>query len=292
MSVASALPLAATAYESGEAFGRLVPLLLGIALLVAGIVRRSRSAPAASPYEGWGQASAPAPVAATGQAGSVGTAAPVDPFAVPASGPAGLPPAYGAPPAGYGPPPAPAKRRGTGLIIAGSILLALGLIGLLANVGSRVAGSADRVERTVALPETVLGLPRDQALSDQARKDAEAASDLPPGSQVGAYTDQRDVLLLIAASTPVRDVEAEITAYRRGLEQGGGPLGEGMPVEPGPLGGSARCWAVDFQGNPGHSCIFVDGGSFVSTIDFGALDPQDAGGRGLQARNETVRPVS
>lgn len=306
MSVTSDLPVALSAYESGVLFGRLLPFVLGAALLVAGLVRRSRSSASAPPsYAGWGAAATPTPPATTGQAdvADVVDGVSADPFAAPTSAGAGTEPAAAS--SGWTAAPAAPKRDGKGLIIAGSILLGLGVLTALGSgleraqevaeqeaaesgvAESEVAGS--RVERTVALPTELLGLPRDAALSEQAQADANAAGGLPPGGQLAAYTDQQDLILVIAAETQIADLEGEVVGYREGIEPGTGPLGDGTPVDPGPLGGAARCWSTDFEGTPGATCVFVDGGSILSTIDFGTTDVQEAGERGRQARASTVR---
>lgn len=125
----------------GEAFGTIGICILGLALLIAGLVARSRSnAPQypqqpAYPYPP--QTPCP-PQAPPGYPPSY----PPQQFGYPPAPPGDYPAppgAYPTPPGAYPPPypghyPPPVKKRGTALIIIGAVLLAFGLLGVVGRL--------------------------------------------------------------------------------------------------------------------------------------------------------------
>lgn len=306
----SATPLAMTAYEAGEIAGGLVPLGLGIALIVVGLRRRRASAP-------------PAPDFPSGEAPGVGgtPAHPDSPAAVqtvswtPAPEPdlAAEPAAPATPNVTHGPdratapaaersapwppalpaaaasgpnlsPDAPVRKRGTGLLIGGAVLVVLTLAGGAVRVADRAAA-----QRRVELPTSVLGLARDQAASAQVG--TSALSNVPAGltdPQAAVYGTLPNALLVIAARASTSRPADQLEAFRKGLEKSGGTLEKGRDVDAGRLGGAARCWEGVIGGIRPGVCVFVDRGSLVATIDFLGGGVEEAAKRGRQVREATV----
>lgn len=248
-----------TAYEAGQLVAFLVFLLLGIALLVAGFLRRRRyqAAEAAARSQAW-----PAPA---------DEAAALEPAAAPATWTTPVAP--------------PKKRDGVGLMVAGGILVVLAVAGQLQD-----GLLSKQVERELALPTTLLGLEKDDALSQQVA--AQLVSALPEGldeSDAALYGTPPEVLLVIAAVGDVDDPDEELESVREGFSStSGSDLGGGEEVDAGDLGGEARCWSTELQGLPAVLCAFIDGGSIVTVLDTTTTDLDDAADRALQAREASV----
>ena len=273
--------LAVTAHQGGELAGGLIALGVGIGLLVVG-VRRRLAARARPP---WGYAG-PA-VEAPGFVGGVPAAdatspswtplPEVEPTAEPAAEPVVGPPADWSPPTS-------APARGTGLIVGGAVLTALTVLG-----GAVLIANPTGVQRTIALPTSVLGLARDEAASAQIGK--KALSNVPPGltdAHAAVYGTLPNAVLVIAARAHTSRPSSQLEGFREGIERSGGTLTNGRDVQAGGLGGAARCWEASLSGVRPAVCVFVDGGSLVATIDFlgGGLD--GAAKRGRQVREATV----
>jgi hypothetical protein len=251
--VLAAPPLAVSAYDVGTVLGALLPLVLGIALLVAGI--RQRRAAAATP--------------------ETTTWSPVEPA-----------PGWPTPEAPSWPAPAPTKPGGNGLIIAGWVLTAIGLV----SGTTQTLQLLTTTDRNVALPRTVLGLERVQGNGAQI---AESALQAAPKDLIdphaALYGTPGLSVLVIAARAHTSSPSVQIDSFREGFEgSGGGRLTDGRGVPPGKLGGAARCWVAHISGTEPGVCIFVDRGSLVATIDFLPGGVEEAAKRGLQIREATV----
>ncbi|MDM4718097.1 hypothetical protein QTQ03_00245 [Micromonospora sp. WMMA1363] len=187
---------------------------------------------------------------------------------------AGFPPAA---PAEPGPPfgvvpPAP-KRRSAGKILlivlaVVSVLCAGGAAVVFFTVGDEVKEAVDATRVRVVEPETLAGRPKvtDPSLQDISRQlEAELNKTLPNAtSTVGAfYGDpaKQDLVMVAAASglnpDPAKTIDETIT----GTRQSDVAIGEMSAVDPGPLGGEAKCGDAKAADVPIGVCIWSDKGS-------------------------------
>jgi len=291
-------PLALTPYGAGYVAGLFVLPLLGVVLIVVGI-RRRRSYP--------GPTSAP---------GYPGPAEPVS-LDQPAAGPAPDAAAWSPPPQGWAaphgapegwaPPPAPAqgwssappilapqpkaKRPGTALIAVGAALLLFFVAGTLGRGLSTGVTGGPKVQRQLVRPDSVLGMPRNEELTTQVRQQFQ--SSLPSNvetSDIAVYGTPPQVFIVIAALGDFSNTGSQVSSFKAGAEKSAGvPLGDGTAVDPGPLGGDARCWSATLQAVPIGLCVFVDRGSLLSTFDLVNADVNAASERGRQVRSASVR---
>lgn len=267
--MSSATVNALTAYQVGEVIGRGAFLVLGVALVVLGLRRRrasSRPVPAPPPAGVAPQVAAPG-------------GAPVPYGSAPFAAPAGSPVPYGSAPV-----TAPTRRRGTGLVVAGSALVLLSL----ASAATQAAG---RVERKVALPDSVLELPQNATLSAQASAALlQDRSDELENAQVAAYGSPPQAVLVLATPHGDSSPDRALRGLKAGFERSSGAaLGDGTRVDPGRLGGGARCWSTSLQDVPAAVCAFVDGGSVVTVYDFVETGAAAAAGRARTVREAAVR---
>lgn len=264
--------LAVDASSAGQVAGGLIPLALGIALIVLG-VRRRQAAAGPHPAGGWsyaGSAPEPAPAAVADPAAPSWTPRPE------------APETDTAPP---GPPPVePAPRRSRGLIAAGALLIALSLVGTAVRMVSRPGN-----EQRIALPSSVLGLARDQAASTQSGQQALArVSAGLSDPQAAVYGTLPEALLVITAKARASQPGGQIEDFGEGIQKSGTRLGATRDVDPGALGGAARCWDATIGAMHPNVCVFVDRRWLVATIDFLGGGLSAAAKRGLQVRLATV----
>jgi len=173
--------------------------------------------------------------------------------------------------------------------VVGAVLIALGVLGNVARAVTSVTA-----KREVALPPSVLGLQRDEQVSQQLRQQFLASA--PKGlthSEVALYGMPPEGLIVIAGSGTLGPPAREIEGFRNGLASTSGvTLNDRTEVAAGPLGGKASCWAASFQGTPAGVCVFADRGSLLATIDFAATMPRPAGARAGQTRAAAVRKAA
>ncbi len=257
--------LALEAHARADLLLALIPLGLGVLLLTVG-VRRRRARALGSPA----LPAAPTPVV-TAPAASSWTPAPAEDEADDAVA------------------PTDGRKRATS---RGGVLMAagVGLIALALVAAGLRATAVPAPTRRVALPTSVLGMARDAAATEVIYKRALSAG-VPAGledPQVAAYGMPPAVLLVIAGRVRTSRPSRQLDGFRRGLEKSGGRLEHARDVDPGPLGGAARCWDASISDVHPGVCVFVDDGSLVATLDFlgGGLDA--AAKRGLQVRATTV----
>lgn len=270
-----------SAYEAGAWTGRLLFIVVGMGLLLTAFFSR-RSADRRLQEQRRIAAAAVVPVL---------------PAATPPGSAAGGPWGAAAPPSLWAAPP-PERRApwSTGLVVAGSVLLGLGVLVLVmagaehvhrAHHGAAVptsAASGAMRDREFAFPASVLGMDRDIAASQQLKQQ------VGEGSLAGAvYTKARVVVLVyVLTSGDHGDLKAALADFRRGYNQtGGNSLDTGTDVAPGPLGGAARCWSTSGQDSAETICAFADPGSLLVVIDNGERELQAAAERAREVRAAT-----
>jgi hypothetical protein len=209
------------------------------------------------------------------------------------------PPPYGGqsapPPPGFPPPggdpgfpgafPPPAKKKSKALKI---VLISLAVVLLLCIGGTvavfyaakdEVAGVLDATKITVVEPATLGGRPKltdPQFAGAIAGLKSELAKAPGTSSTVGAlYGDpaKKDLVMVAGASAPVLDPAKQLDDTLKGASSGGLTLTDIAPVEPGPLGGTAKCGNGSAAGTPLAVCAWADNGSvgmiavYFKTVD-------------------------
>lgn len=209
------------------------------------------------------------------------------------------PPAYGQPSypppgyPGYGPPPPKRKSRALPItLVSIGVVLVLCLGGgtaaflLVSNAADSVAEDLESATpaptgtgvtetpsaepaRTITItePKTLGGRPKltskeFAALNEQIESDL---ADIPDatktvGSMYGTPA-KRDLVLMAAAQAPIDDPEQQMDTSFTGTGLGGLDLQDVVDIDPGPLGGYARCGDVELAGEKMAVCAWVDEGS-------------------------------
>ena len=199
----------------------------------------------------------------------------------------GFPPAqpgqpYAQPGQPYGDPnllggPQPAKKSNVGKIVL--IVLAVVLVLCLGGaaiawfaVKDEVGDVVDASKTRVTAPATLAGRAKNTDPQLQSAADAMVAEMKSTAknetSAVGAfYGDpaKQDLIMIAAASGVMADPKKELTDAETGM---GADLGlTGMAdVDPGPLGGNARCGEGKAEGVPLGVCVWADRGSVGAVV--------------------------
>jgi hypothetical protein len=129
-------------------------------------------------------------------------------------------------------------------------------------------------DATIATPDTVAGLTRTtrpalQSTADQLNGQLRAGMKDVSGSVVSFYEDPADpskIVLLYGVTGPVTNPERSLNATLDQLTGGGGIYVEMHRVDPGPLGGEAKCGAGDSSSGPLSVCGWADHGSIAVVI--------------------------
>ncbi|MFV2111306.1 hypothetical protein ACFHW0_03065 [Micromonospora sp. LOL_025] len=187
------------------------------------------------------------------------------------------PPPGGVVGAPYGGPPV-ARKSNAGKIVLISLavvlVLCLGGAAIFAFVvKDEVKETVDATRIRVVAPATLAGRPKatDPALQAGARQlEAELNKAIPDASStVGGFYGtpaDKDLVMIAAASglnpNPARTLEDTI----RGALTSDVRLGEMSPVDPGPLGGEAKCGDAKAQDVPLGVCVWSDKGSVGMVI--------------------------
>ncbi|MGK5522160.1 hypothetical protein ACSNN9_22780 [Micromonospora sp. URMC 107] len=216
---------------------------------------------------------------------------PYDSYPPPQPGGYGPPPqpgGYGPPPqaGGYGPPPGGvpyggppvARKSSAGRIVLISLavvlVLCLGGAAIVAfAVKDEVKETVDATRIRVVAPATLAGRPKatDPTLQAGARQlEAELNKTIPGAtSTVGGFYGtpaDKDLVMIAAASglnpDPARALEDTI----RGARTSDVRLGEMSSVDPGPLGGEAKCGDAKAGDVPLGVCVWSDKGSVGMVI--------------------------
>ncbi|KXK61449.1 hypothetical protein AWW66_13700 [Micromonospora rosaria] len=196
------------------------------------------------------------------------------------------------PPAAPYPPPARGSRPARVLLTVVAVVLAL------CGGGTAVAWYALRdevvevVEATgtrVVAPETLAGRPKVtdpelQRLADQAVGQMRSTVRDGNSTVAGFYgdPDTGDLVMVAATAGLLADPERELDRSVEGLATDLG-VATVAPVEPGPLGGAARCGDGRAQGLPLGVCVWADRGSLGLVVLF------DAAGADARAEFVTIR---
>ncbi|MEU4781590.1 hypothetical protein [Micromonospora sp. NPDC023633] len=187
------------------------------------------------------------------------------------------PPAGGVPGAPYGGPPV-ARKSSAGRIVLISLavvlVLCLGGAAIVAfAVKDEVKETVDATRIRVVAPATLAGRPKatDPTLQAGARQlEAELNKTIPGAtSTVGEFYGtpaDKDLVMIAAASglnpDPARALEDTI----RGARTSDVRLGEMSSVDPGPLGGEAKCGDAKARDVPLGVCVWSDKGSVGMVI--------------------------
>ena len=162
-----------------------------------------------------------------------------------------------------------------------ALLIALPLVAVLLAAGMAVflkfvLPVIQEGDATISTPDTVAGLtkvtrPALQDVADKLKGDLEASMSDVSGSVVSFYEDPADpakIVLLYGVTGPVTSPERSLNATLDQLTGGGGIYVEMHPVDPGPLGGVAKCGAGDSSSGAVSVCGWSDHGSIAVVIFF------------------------
>jgi hypothetical protein len=190
------------------------------------------------------------------------------PYGPPQPGP---PPPYGPP--SFAPPPPPPPRRSTGAIVA--LVLAIVLVlcaggGVAAFLLLRddVTAAFDDRRPTVRAPETLGGRERITDPDLQTSADqviVQLQTEVPDARDTVAavYGDvaQQDVVMLVAVSGDVDDPQWQLDEALTAMDNPDFDVSDIRRVEPGPLGGVAKCATAVAGMLPVGLCAWSDEGS-------------------------------
>lgn len=182
--------------------------------------------------------------------------------------------------------PSPRGRRSTSFVVVGGALVALCGV----TTARDVIHAADRVQRHVVLPHSVLGLPLNEAMTARASSSLlsrQAAAG--EGTRIAAYGTPPHAVLVLATPHGSTSPTRAINDIKAGNESSTGvALGNGTPVNAGRLGGNGHCWNTALRATPVSLCVFVDAGSIVTVYDLDVTNPAATARRALTAREAAL----
>jgi len=177
-------------------------------------------------------------------------------------------------------PAQPARHTGRKVVL---VLLAV-LVGL--GVAGFVAAQPILREypARVGTPDSVAGMPmltdaRHQQLAGQVRD--QITGSVPLDSLMAAFyapdEDPTRGVLVVAGTQLLINPGGQLDAAFRDLGRGGTPVTAVTPVDPGPMGGSARCGQAQAAGVPMAICAWADHGSVGMVLAYrrGVLESAD-----------------
>ncbi|MFI6819592.1 hypothetical protein ACIBJE_01390 [Micromonospora sp. NPDC050187] len=184
---------------------------------------------------------------------------------------------YGADPMGAGFAPPPKKKSGVGkvLLIVLAVVLVLcvgGGIAIWATVKDDVGEVVEATKTRVVAPETLNGRPKVTEPGLVAASEQMAAAikkDVPEATSTvgGFYGDpaKNDLVMIIGISGVMADPEKEMNDAISAIS---GQLGATnmAAVEPGPLGGDAKCGDGSSEGVKLGICVWADRGSLGMVV--------------------------
>ncbi|MEV4810304.1 hypothetical protein [Micromonospora avicenniae] len=189
-----------------------------------------------------------------------------------------IPPQNGQPQEGTAPGPSVPKRSNTGrtVLIVVAVVLVLCLGGGIATwfvIKDDVSDGIEAASTRVVAPETLAGRPRItnaelQSVADQMVTEVKKGTQGRFTSTVGAfYGDpaKRELAMIVSASGLISDPEKELDGAVAEIS----PeltIAETTPVDPGPLGGEARCGDGKVDATPLGVCLWADRGSVGAIV--------------------------
>ncbi|MFF5052629.1 hypothetical protein ACFY1S_05505 [Micromonospora sp. NPDC000663] len=177
---------------------------------------------------------------------------------------------YGDPSAPVGPPPAKKSKVGKIILIVLAVVLVLCLGGAAITwfaVKDEVGDVVDATKTRVVAPATLAGRakntdPQLQAVADQMVTDMKSEVQNETSTVGAFYGDpaKQDLIMITAVSGVMADPKKELDEAVTGLSSELAVTNM-APVEPGPLGGEARCGDGKAEGVPLGVCVWADRGS-------------------------------
>ncbi|MGC4805552.1 DUF3824 domain-containing protein [Micromonospora sp. DT233] len=179
-------------------------------------------------------------------------------------------------PAAASTPPAP-KKSGVGriLLIVLAVVMVLCLGGALITwfvVKDDVKDVVDATNTRVVTPSTLAGRPQIddpelKKLADDMITELRSKVQNETGTVGAFYGDiaKRDMVMVVAASGVMADPKKELDDAIAGLKTELA-VTEVSAVEPGPLGGEARCGSGKVAGTPVGACVWADRGSIGMVV--------------------------
>ncbi|HEY6596258.1 MAG TPA: hypothetical protein VI011_19470 [Asanoa sp.] len=203
-------------------------------------------------------------------------------------------PAFGGPP--QAPTPPAKKGMGKGVKILLGVLVAVLVLcvggGTVAYFALKddVGNAVDAAKTRVVAPDTLNGRPKLTTPALQAAADRISAAvdkSLPnsTSSATAFYGNpaKKDLVMIQARSGLVRDPAKALDDFMRGVTEGAGGA-EVKSVDPGPLGGVAKCADVKSGGTQIGWCTWVDNGS-LGTVGFFYKTVKEASAELVSIRN-------
>ncbi|MBQ0900928.1 hypothetical protein [Micromonospora sp. U21] len=194
----------------------------------------------------------------------------------------GFPPAqpgqpYGDPSLAGGPPPAKKSKVGKIVLIVLAVVLVLCLGGAAITwfaVKDEVGEVVDATSTRVVAPATLAGRPKIddpelQKLADDLVAEMKATVQNETSAVGAFYGDpaKQDLVMIAGTSGLMTDPKKELDTAVTGLSSELG-VATMAPVEPGPLGGEARCGDGTTDGVPLGVCVWADKGSVGLVVMF------------------------
>jgi hypothetical protein len=187
------------------------------------------------------------------------------------------------------PPPPKKSRAGRIILIVALVLVVLcggGGVAAYFLLGDTVGEAVQAAQTRVEAPTTLVGRPKITDAQFVAIVDemvAQLRKDIPEATSTAAgfYGDpaKQDMVMIAAASGRVPDPDKQLDDAFTGIGTSGLTVSGIETVEPGPLGGTAKCGTANAQGVPIVMCIWADAGSlgvvgyyFKSSVDEVATD--------------------
>ena len=171
-----------------------------------------------------------------------------DPFYAPGPGAAPI-----APPVAFGPPGPSTKKQGkpgTAWLIVGLVLVGLGALSLAENLATNIMRGP---VHSAAIPTVLVGFPQLRDATVQAQLDKATAASPTHSLEAAAYSSPAMPAYLVLLLSPLGSGDADSALYFTGFERGLFGDGHAAPtpttVDPGALGGAAKCWPMEAQGS-------------------------------------------
>jgi hypothetical protein len=183
------------------------------------------------------------------------------------------------------PPPPKKSRVGRIILIVALVLVVLcggGAVAAYMLLGDKVQDTVQAATTRVQTPDTLVGRPKitdAQFVTIVNEMVTDLKKDLPDATSTAAgfYGDpaQQDMVMIAAASGRVVDPEKQLNDAFTGMGTSGLTVSGTKEVDPGPLGGEAKCGTASAQGVPLVMCVWADAGS-LGVVGYYFKDNVDA----------------